>query len=54
MSGRPVSLTLMPRCRPSVDDMATVRTMPPGSWDSTSSIVEMCPMGVSASTDSAE
>jgi peptide chain release factor 1 len=39
-----------PRCRPSVDDMATVRTTSPASWDSTSSTVWTLPMGVSPST----
>ena len=53
MSGCPVSMALMPRWRPSVELMATVRTTPPGSCDSTSSMVEMWPMGVSASTESA-
>ena len=51
--GWPVSRTLRPRVRPSVEDMATVRTMPPGSCDSTSSTVPTWPTGVSPSTTSA-
>ena len=51
--GSPVSTASRPRCRPSVEVMATQRATPPGSWLSTSRTVLMCPIGVSASTVSA-
>ena len=50
MMGAPVSTASMPRTRPSVDDMATVRTRSPGRWVCTSNTVLTSPMGVVAST----
>ena len=50
MMGAPVSWASRPRTMPSVDVMATVRTMSPGRCVCTSSTVETSPEGVVAFT----